>query len=153
MALVLPLMLAITLGFIGVMIEMRAQSEFQTAVDLAAQAAVVPPLGDAAGSLADAQYAFDHTLNPVGGESSFLTVTTPLACSGPYLEGQVPLSPDGLPAPAPVTCSATAELNLGASPVGILWFWTAQLSATSEVQPSAYRGCQSGATSSACQPS
>ena len=152
MALILPLMLTITLGFVGVMIEMRAESEFQTAVDLAAQASIVPPLGDSAESLADAQYAFVHTLNPAGTESSFLTVATPLSCSGPYLRGEVPLNDQGLPAPAPVTCSASAELDFSQSPVGILWFWSVNLSATSEVQPSVYRGCQSVAASSVCQP-
>ena len=46
MALVLPIMIVIVCGFVGMMLELRAENEFQTAVDLATQAALVPPLGD-----------------------------------------------------------------------------------------------------------
>ncbi|MGA8016988.1 MAG: hypothetical protein WCB85_13835 [Candidatus Dormiibacterota bacterium] len=149
MALVLPIMLVITLGFIGVMLELRAATEFQSAVDLAAQASIVPPMPascDPPGpdcpdprslNLEDASYAFSATLNPTGSESGYLTVTRPLSCSGPYLEGQVQ---PGLA--QPVVCSAQGEIDFSRSPIGILWFWKVNLSATAEAVPSPYRQCQ-----------
>jgi Flp pilus assembly protein TadG len=153
MALVLPIMFMITIGFIGVMLELRAQTEFRTAVDLAAQASIVPPLGDTADSVADYQYAFEHTLDPNSGEGSYLTVTKPIACSGPYLQGELPVNVQGVL--QPVTCTAAAALNFSDSPIGMLWFWSVDISATSQVQPPVYRSCEgvTPATASPCQPS
>jgi Flp pilus assembly protein TadG len=147
MALVLPIMIVIVCGFVGMMLELRAENEFQTAVDLAAQAALVPPLGDQAASQADSAYAFSHTLNPSGSESGYLTVTTPISCAGPYLEGVIDLNAQGVP--APVTCTAQADLNFSQTPISIFWFWSIQLSATADAYPPQYRQCQttSGSTS------
>ena len=44
-ALVMPIMFALTLGFIGMMLQLRAECEFQSAVNLASQAAVQPRSG------------------------------------------------------------------------------------------------------------
>ncbi len=139
MALVIPLMFLITIGFVGVMLEMRAESELRTAVDLAAQAAIVPPLGDAGASIADYRYAFEHTLNPSGTESAYLTVPGAISCSGPYLEGRLSLTVEGTL--APVTCSASVVLDFARSPIGVLWPGSVQMSATARVQPSLYRTC------------
>jgi len=147
MPLVLPVMIVIVCGFVGMMLELRAENEFQTAVDLSAQAALVPPLGDQTASQADSAYAFLHTLNPSGSESGYLTVTTPITCTGPYLEGEIDLSARGIP--APVTCTAQATLNFSATPISVFWFWSIQLSATADAYPPQYRQCQttSGSTS------
>jgi Flp pilus assembly protein TadG len=147
MALVLPVMIVIVCGFVGMMLELRAENEFQTAVDLGAQAALVPPLGDQAASQADSAYAFSHTLNPNGSESGYMTVTTPINCAGPYLEGEIDLNAQGIP--APVTCTAQVDLDFSKTPVGIFWFWSIQLSATANAYPPQYRQCQttSGSTS------
>ncbi|HXZ99806.1 MAG TPA: hypothetical protein VEK76_05600 [Candidatus Binatia bacterium] len=150
MALVLPIMLTITIGFIGVMLELRAQTEFQTAVDLAAQASIVPPLGQTQASLDDERYAFSHTLHTAGSEGAFVTVTQALACAGPYLEGDQPVSAQGIP--VPVTCSAGAEIDFSHSPIGMLWFWKVSISARAEVQPSIYRGCLDLTSGTACAP-
>jgi Flp pilus assembly protein TadG len=140
MALVLPVMIVIVCGFVGMMLELRAENEFQTAVDLAAQAALVPPLGDQAASQADSAYAFSHTLNPSGSESGYMTVTTPINCAGPYLQGEIDLNAQGIP--APVTCTAQADLDFSKTPVGIFWLWSIQLSATADAYPPQYRQCQ-----------
>jgi hypothetical protein len=147
MALVLPVMIVIVCGFVGMMLELRAENEFQTAVDLGAQAALVPPLGDQAASQADSAYAFSHTLNPSGSESGYMTVTTPINCAGPYLEGEIDLNAQGIP--APVTCTAQADLDFSKTPISIFWFWSIQLSATANAYPPQYRQCQttSGSTS------
>jgi Flp pilus assembly protein TadG len=132
-ALVIPIMFAITIGFIGMMLQLRAECEFRSAVNLAAQAAVEPALGDRADSLADAGYAFSHTLDPYGTERGYLTVTQPLTCSGPYLDGQV--------GGAPVVCTASADLDFSNSVIGIFWFWDVHMTATAEAHPSPYRRC------------
>ncbi len=152
MALVVPLMFLITIGFLGVMVEMRAESELRTAVDLAAQAAIVPPLGDTGASIADYRYAFDHTLDPSGTGSAYLTPPGPISCSGPYLEGRLSLTAAGTL--APVTCSASVVLDLARSPIGVLWPWSVRMSATARVQPSLYRACleQTAATGGPCTP-
>ena len=147
MALVLPIMIVIVCGFVGMMLELRAENEFQTAVDLAAQASLVPPLGDQSGSQADYTYAFSHTLNPAGSEGGYLTVTTPIDCEGPYLEGEIDLNAQGVP--APVICTAQADLDFSRTPISIFWFWSIRLSATADAYPPQYRQCQtaSGSTS------
>lgn len=152
MALVMPLMFVITIGFIGVMLEMRVDGELRTAVDLAAQAAVVPPLGDAAASVADYRYAFAHTLDPSGQEGAYLTVSQPISCTGPYLEGRLSLGSQG--ALQPVTCSASAVLDFSHSPLGALWLWPIDVSATARVQPPLYRAChvQTGVSGGPCTP-
>ena len=136
---VLPLMIAITVGFVGMMLELRAENELQTAVDLAAQASIGPPLGDASDSQADALYAFSHTLNPSGSENGYLDITTALTCTGGYLSGQIELTGQGHP--EPVTCTAGADLDFSRSPISLLWFWSIQLSATAQAYPTAYRQC------------
>jgi len=136
---VLPIMLAITVGFVGMMLELRAENEFQTAVDLAAQASIVPPLGDASDSQADALYAFSHTLNPSGSENGYLDVTAPITCTGGYLSGRIDLTRQGYP--APVTCTAGADLDFSHSPISLLWFWSIQLTATAQAYPTEYRQC------------
>ena len=140
MALVLPVMIVIVCGFVGMMLELRGENEFQTAVDLAAQAALVPPLGDPSSSQADYTYAFSHTLNPAGSENGYLTVTTPIDCEGPYLEGEIDLDARGVP--APVTCTAKADLDFSKTPISIFWFWSIQLSATADAYPPQYRQCE-----------
>jgi hypothetical protein len=145
MALVLPIMIVIVCGFVGMMLELRAENEFQTAVDLAAQASLVPPLGDQAGSQADYTYAFSHTLNPAGSESGYLIVKTPILCAGPYLEGDIDLNAQGVP--APVTCTAQANLDFSQTPISIFWFWSIRLSATADAYPPQYRQCQTASGS------
>ena len=140
MALVLPIMIAIVCGFVGMMLELRAENEFRTAVNLGAQASLVPPRGDQSASQADAAYAFSHTLDPTGGESGYLSVSSPITCAGPYLDGEIRLSGQGIP--APVTCTARADLDFSQTPISIFWFWTIQLSATAEAYPPQYRQCQ-----------
>jgi hypothetical protein len=140
MALVLWIMLAIVLCFVGMMLELRAENEFQTAVDLAAQSALVPPLGDSVDSQSDALYAFTHTLDASGNESPYLTVTAPLTCTGPYLNGEIVDNGQGFP--EPVTCTAQADLDFSQTPVSLLWRWNVQLSATAEAYPSRYRRCE-----------
>ena len=115
-------------------------------VDLAAQVSIVPPMpascepsGPACPdpqslNLEDAAYAFSATLNSTGNESGDVTVTQPLSCSGPYLEGQAGLA-------QPVVCSAHGEIDFSRSPIGVLWFWKVNLSATAEAVPSPYRQC------------
>ena len=136
MALVLPIMIVIVVGFVGMMLELRAENEFQTAVDLAAQAALVPPRGDPVDSQADYLYAFSHTLDPNGGESGYLVVTGPVDCQGAYLQGYVPTGGADV-----VTCTAQADLDFAHTPVSLLWFWTIHLSVTAEAYPPAYRQC------------
>jgi hypothetical protein len=154
MAMVLPIMITIVFGFVGMMLELRAENELQTAVDLSAQAALVPPLGQlnapagyANPSTADYTYAFSHTLNPNGQETGFLNVTNPISCTGPYLEGEIQLNSQGYP--EPVTCTAQANLSFSDTPLSLLWFWTVHLSATADAYPPPYRQCQvlSGSTS------
>ena len=137
MALVLPIMIVIVVGFVGMMLELRAENEFQTAVDLAAQASLVPPRGDPVDSRADYLYAFSHTLDPSGGEGGYLVVTTPIDCQGAYLRGYVPAGR----ARDSVTCTAQADLDFSHTPVSLLWFWTVHLSVTAEAHPPAYRQC------------
>jgi hypothetical protein len=136
MALVLPIMIVIVVGFVGMMLELRAENEFQTAVDLAAQASLVPPRGDPVDSRADYLYAFSHTLDPSGGESGYLVVTTPIDCEGAYLQGYVPTA-----GPDAVTCTARADLDFTHTPVSLLWFWTVHLSVTAAAYPPEYRQC------------
>jgi hypothetical protein len=150
MALVLWIMLAIVLGFAGMMLELRAEEEFQTSVDLAAQGALLPPLGDPGDSRADALYAFTHTLNESGSESSYLTVTTPLTCTGPYLDGEIVDNAQGFP--EPVTCTAQADLNFSQTAVSLLWFWQVQLSATAEAYPPQYRRCENPVPANVASP-
>ena len=130
-ALVIPIMFAITIGFIGMMLQLRVECEFQSAVNLASQAAVEPALGDPGDSRADAEYAFSHTLDLHGTESGYVTVTQPLTCSGPYLDGQVSGSP--------VTCRAGADLDFSNTVIGVFWFWSAHMTATAQAQPPIYR--------------
>ena len=141
MALVLPLMIVIVLGFVGMMLELRAENEFQTAVDLAAQASLVPPIGDQADSAVDYTYAFTHTLDPNGSEGGYLVVTSPIDCTGPYLNGEISLDRQGIA--QPVTCTAQADLDFSRTPISLLWFWTIHLSASADAYPSAYRQCES----------
>jgi Flp pilus assembly protein TadG len=164
MALALPIMLIITLGFVGLMLSVRAASEFRTAVDLAAQASITPPLGDTAAACADAEYAFDHTLHLAGGgEAAFLDVTTgsvassacpaipgsPLNCDGPYARGAIAYSQPGVA--MPMTCNASATIDFSRTPIAIFWVWSISMSATAEAYPSVYQGC-SAPNTQACQP-
>jgi len=147
MALVLPIMIVIVVGFVGMMLELRAENEFQTAVDLAAQASLVPPRGDPVDSRADYLYAFSHTLDPSGGENGYLAVTAPIECQGAYLEGYVPAS-----GPDAVTCTAEADLDFAHTPISLLWFWTVHLRVTAEAYPPAYRQCLPAAAGAPPEP-
>jgi hypothetical protein len=165
MALTLPIMLIVTLGFIGLMLSVRAASEFRTAVALAAQASITPPLGDTSAACADAAYAFDHTLHlPSGGDrATYLDVTTamrsgaacpaiprsPVNCDGPYARGAVAFSQPGVA--MPMVCSASAIVDFSRTPIAIFWVWSIELSATAEAYPSVYQGCAQPSTQ-ACQP-
>ncbi|MGO8685556.1 MAG: hypothetical protein ACLQT7_00015 [Candidatus Dormibacteria bacterium] len=150
MALVLWIMLAIVFCFVGMMLELRAENEFQTAVDLAAQSALVPPLGDSADSQSEALYAFTHTLNPSGGEHPYLTVTAPISCTGPYLSGEIVDNSEGFP--EPVTCTAQATVDFSQTPVSLLWFWDVRLSATAEAYPPTYRRCENPLPANSANP-
>lgn len=165
MALALPIMLVVTLGFLGLMLSVRAASEFRTAVDLAAQASITPPLGDTAATCADAAYAFDHTLHLAAGrtQAAYLDVTTPtevnaacpatpgspLNCDGPYARGAIAYSAPGVA--TPMVCSASATVDFSRTPIAILWVWSITMSATAEAYPSVYQGCATPNTP-ACEP-
>ncbi len=165
MALALPIMLIITLGFVGLMLSVRAASEFRTAVDLAAQASITPPLGDTAATCADAAYAFDHTLHLTsdGSRAAFLDVTTPsqagaacpatsgspVNCDGPYAHGAITYSQPGVA--MPMVCRASATIDFSRTPISIFWVWSINMSATAEAYPSVYQGCAAPNTQ-ACQP-
>jgi Flp pilus assembly protein TadG len=150
MAMVLPIMIVIVIGFVGMMLELRVENEFHTAVDLAAQASLVPPLDDPRDSQADYVYAFSHTLNPSGSENGYLTVTTPITCTGAYLNGQIDLNSQGIP--APVTCTAQADFDFSHTPIGLLWFWSVHLQATAEAYPPEYRRCLNTSSSPTFNP-
>jgi hypothetical protein len=74
-----------------------------------------------------------------------VTVTQPLTCSGPYLEGEV--------SARPVVCSAGADVDFSNSVVGVVWFWTIHLSATAQAQPPPYRRCANPSAVDNGQPS
>lgn len=146
MAEVFPIMIVIVLGFVATMLQLRAADELQTAVNLAAQASVVPPLGDPAASQLDAQYAFSSTLDPAGSEAGFLVVSSPLRCSGPYLTGQV--------SAVPITCTADARINWSHTPVGLLVFWQPTIRVVSAVAFAPdYRRCAAPMPANAADPS
>jgi hypothetical protein len=165
MALALPIMLIITLGFVGLMLSVRAASEFRTAVDLAAQASITPPLGDTGATCVDAEYAFDHTLHlaPGGNEATYLDISTaaergaacpaipgsPINCDGPYARGAVAFSQPGVA--MPMVCNASATIDFSRTPIAIFWVWSINMSATAEAYPSVYQGCAAPSTG-ACQP-
>lgn len=133
MALVLPLMIILTLGVLALFIQVRAQAEFNTALSLASQATVRAPVGNRTQSMSDANYAFNHSLDPYGAESAYFRVTGPLTCSGPYLDGTI--------SNQPVTCTANAALDFNHTPVGILIHWQVNLSGTGTATPSVFRRC------------
>ena len=90
--------------------------------------------------LTGGNYAPAAVISCNGSESGYLSVTTPINCEGPYLEGEIDLNNEGIP--APVTCTAQATLNFSKTPINIFWFWSIQLSSTSDAYPPQYRQCQ-----------
>ena len=110
MAMVLPIMIVIVLGFVGMMLELRAENEFQTAVDLAAQALARPPAQRLRANQPERTMLSMPSRTPstpTGARNSYLVVTKPVKCTGAYLDGRVDLQRQGFP--EPVTCTAQAE--------------------------------------------
>lgn len=132
-AIVIPVMLAMTLGFIALMIQVRAQSEFQTALNLAAQATLRASRGEASLSAAFARFAFHHTLDPRGREAGYLRVSQEITCRGDYLDGLVSMQP--------VVCTASADLDFAATVIAIFWRRTVHMTGTGTAQPPYYRQC------------
>jgi len=133
MAIVLPIMLSMTLGFIALSLQVHTRSEFDAALHLAAEATLQAPRGDAVTSEAYAQYTFDHTLNATGSTNGYLTIVSPLNCTGDYMSG--------IESNNPVTCTASVDLHYDNSPVGLVWRSTVHISGQSTAQPPPFRRC------------
>ncbi len=132
-ALVIPIMLILTFGFIGLMIEVKATSEYRLALNMAAEASLRAPRGDMAQSRQLAAFAFDHTLNPYGSESNMLHVVDPVNCSGDYYAG--------IESSQPVTCTANVQLDFSRSVIGFVWQSSVTMHATGIARPSEHRRC------------
>ncbi|GAC1570648.1 MAG: hypothetical protein NVS3B18_03060 [Candidatus Dormibacteria bacterium] len=125
-ALVLPILLFLTCGFIGLMLQVQAQQELDSATKLAAEAAFQAP---APGGAAVNTQAHSYSAATVGGTMEFygrfLEWRTNAAggahvdCRGPYYGAAGPpvTSP---PQPQSIECTASVRLLLSRTPVG----WT-----------------------------
>ena len=125
-ALVLPILLFLTCGFVGLMLQVQARQELDTATALAAQAAFQAP-GPA--SAPTNSLALDYSATTFSGTMEFYsrylrwqTTTSRGAhvdCRGPYY-GTTSAAVDAPPQPQSIECSATVTLLLSRTPIG----WT-----------------------------
>jgi hypothetical protein len=133
-AMVLPILLAIIFNVLAMMIQVRYQQQFDSAVSLAASSTLDAPLGAGATSRAYATQSFNGTLQP----PSWITVDQPVTCNGPYLNGAIV----GSGGNSGVTCTAHAVIHFNQTALGLAVPWNPSLSATAIVFPSPARQCQ-----------
>lgn len=125
-ALVLPILLFLTFGFIGLMLQVQAQEELDTATKLAAEAAFqAPPRGGADVNARAHEYSATTFSGTMSFYSRYLRWQTNAGdrahvdCRGPYYgAGGAPV--DSPPQPQSIECTATVTLLLSRTPVG----WT-----------------------------
>ena len=125
-ALVLPILLFLTFGFIGLMLEVQAQQELDSATKLAVEAAFQAPSPKGAAVNAQAHaYSATTFSGTMEFYSRFLQWRTNLPggvhvdCRGPYYGSAGP-PVDSPPQPQSIECSASVTLLLSHTPVG----WT-----------------------------
>ncbi len=123
-ALVLPILLFLTSGFIGLMLQVQAQQELDSATKLAAEAAFqAPGPGGAAVNTQAQSYATTTFGGTMEFYSRYLRWTTTTAggahvdCRGPYF-GTASLPVDSPPEPQSIECSSSVTLLLSHTPVG-----------------------------------
>lgn len=120
-ALTVPLMVVLLLGFLAVLVRIEAQVELDAATSLAAAAAVNAP----AGSPLSAEYARDTWTGTLG-QYRYLRPGDLDGCAG-YAPGEA------------VTCKASATLDYGQTPMGLVVPLPVQLSSAATARSSRYR--------------
>lgn len=122
-AIVLPLMLALTLGFLAVLVRVEAQVELDAATGLAAAAAASAPPGDYSLSSRYARDTWEGTLHFYG----YLRPGPLTGCAGYARAGDV------------VTCTGTATLRYSETAMGIVIPFDLQISAQARARSSEFR--------------
>ncbi len=159
MALVLPIILALVSGFIGIMYEIIQIERLDAAVGLAANAAIGQAPGNPGAICQAATAAFASTMfgGPVGGTSScslpptkdpydpaiivnsFDCTSTVAGFGNGYLAASSPN------ASAPVTCTGTVSIDYNSSPLGwALSLYHPKFTASAVATPTGYRQCAAG---------
>ncbi|MFN2451240.1 MAG: TadE/TadG family type IV pilus assembly protein [Candidatus Dormibacteria bacterium] len=125
-ALVLPILLFLTCGFVGLMLQVQARQELDTATALAAEAAFQAP---GPGGAASNSLALDYSATTFAGTMEFYSrylrwqTTTSrgdhVDCRGPYF-GSASAAVDAPPQAQSIECSAAVTLLLSRTPIG----WT-----------------------------
>lgn len=159
MALVLPIILALVSGFIGIMYEIIQIERLDAAVGLAANAAIGQAPGDPTAICKAATEAFASTMfsGPVGPSASCsppslhdpydsAIIVNSFSCTstGPGL-GNGYLAITAPNASAPVTCSGTVSIDYNNSPLGwALALYHPKFTASAVATPTGYRQCSTG---------
>lgn len=123
-ALVLPILLFLTSGFIGLMLQVQAQQELDSATKLAAEAAFQAPAPN--GAAVNAQ-AHDYSATTFDGTMEFYSrflqwpagagAGEHIDCRGPYY-GSAGRPVEAPPQPQSIECTASVKLLLSRTPVG-----------------------------------
>ncbi len=159
MALVLPIILALVSGFIGIMYEIIQIERLDAAVGLAANAAIGQAPGNPASICQAATGAFYSTMfggpvpaspscsmpashdpfDPAVTVNSFACTSTGPGLGNGYLAASAPN------ASAPVTCNATVSIDYNSSPLGwALALYHPKFNASAIATPTGFRQCASG---------
>ncbi len=152
MAIVIPILLTLTMGFIGVGVMVESRTQVQAALTLATASATQAPLGDQADALRYAENTFFETMSQqnwitakFGGctaQGYFNNSCVPAssACTGSYMSGVRP----GVDSKFEIHCKTTnvAILFSKIGPLTMLWPLSMPLGSFNAVMfPSTYRSC------------
>ena len=143
----LPILLFLTSGFIGLMLQVQAQQELDSATQLAAEAAFqAPGPGGAPLNVAAQQYSGTTFAGTMEFYDRYLLFRTNaeggahIDCRGPYF-GTASPPVEAPPEPQSIECSARVTLLLSRTPVG--WarlFGDPDLTARAYALPPPFRG-------------
>lgn len=136
-ALVIPLLLAVLLLFVGAVLLAEAVNEVRTATTVATVSAFAAPAGAPGQALANVNDSYQQSIN-----SSYITDRT-ISC--PLSEGNQYLYTGAVARGTYVSCHGSGKVDFSQSVVGIVWRWSVTVEQDAKVPVPLYRQCAPGA--------
>jgi hypothetical protein len=139
LALMLPTLLVLVLGFAGAILVMDANTELKAATGLATESAFSVPVGQTEGALHNISDSLQRSVHSSFVVPGTLKVNCPREEGNEYIYGHYH-------AGTKVSCHADATLSFSHSIVGLVWRWDVGLHQDAQEQAPPFRQCAPGTT-------
>ena len=139
LALVLPLLLVVVLGFAGAIFVMIANVELKTGAGLATDSTFSVPAGDKDGAMRNINDSLTRSVHSPFLVARSLSIDCPQSEGNQYIYGNY--QPN-----TTVSCHAEAMLSFAHSVIGLVWRWDVHLHQDAEERAPDFRQCNPGVT-------